>query len=288
MKIQIISDLHFDRMKIGIRDSIVETIVNPAADFIVLAGDIAEGGFMIQFLHELKKTRKKAIFVPGNHDYWNEHVNCYAEKTKELFSAYDNIALFNEYVIIEDVLFVGGTLWTDISHPIDANIVQMLMYDFRKVRGISTQWWLNQHLEAKHVIEETLKFPDFQNLKKIVVTHHSPSFKTCPQKYKFESSNCGYYSDLEQIMHEDWAPDIWIHGHVHEACDVVIGKTRIIRNPFGYVTYDAESTGFNKDFLIDTNDLNSYLHPDQFPGRTPVVEDPFGLLTEVPEVQSGI
>jgi Icc-related predicted phosphoesterase len=38
-------------------------------------------------------------------------------------------------------------------------------------------------------------------------------------------------------------PMIWTHGHTHESADYMIGQTRLVCNPYGYV--DAET---NKNF----------------------------------------
>ncbi|MNK10025.1 3',5'-cyclic adenosine monophosphate phosphodiesterase CpdA [compost metagenome] len=285
MKLQIISDLHFDCLAKADRETIVEKIVNPEADYVVLAGDIAESPDLKDFLEKFKDTGKKAIYVPGNHDHYEKHVTAFPAWVKALFESYGHIPLLDNFTIIEDVVFIGGTLWTNISHPVQANSVKLGMLDFKRVRGIGTHWWQNSHINTAKYIEEALKFEHFKDLKKIVVTHHSPSFKACPEKFKLDGLNVAFHSHLDHLMHEEWSPDIWIHGHVHDFCDMVVGNTRLIRNPFGYVAYGEKDTGFQKDFLIDTSNPDSYLHTDQQPGAEAVVPDPFGLLAEVPDVQ---
>jgi predicted phosphodiesterase len=32
----------------------------------------------------------------------------------------------------------------------------------------------------------------------------------------------------------DHGPDLWVHGHTHKSFDYMLGKTRVIVNPFGY------------------------------------------------------
>jgi hypothetical protein len=29
-------------------------------------------------------------------------------------------------------------------------------------------------------------------------------------------------------------PKVWIHGHSHDRCDYLLGKTRVVTNPHGY------------------------------------------------------
>ena len=39
--------------------------------------------------------------------------------------------------------------------------------------------------------------------------------------------------DLAPLV-ERYQPALWIHGQTHEACDYLIGQTRIVCNPRGY------------------------------------------------------
>ena len=43
----------------------------------------------------------------------------------------------------------------------------------------------------------------------------------------------GFCSNLESRI-QQWKPDLWIHGHVHDPMDYRIGKTRILCNPWGH------------------------------------------------------
>lgn len=286
MKIQILSDFHYDCLPESCQETFVGKLISPEADYVVLAGDIAESTDLRKFMQKFNETGKKAIYVPGNHDHWHKDVNVFPDWVRGVFEGHH--VLMNDFVIIDDIVFIGATFWTDISHPVNANAVQMGMMDFRRIRSISTNWWQGQHLNSKRYIEEALKFEQFKDLKKIVVTHHSPSFRTCPERFKYDGLNVAFHSNQDELLHEDYAPDLWIHGHVHDFCDQVIGNTRCIRNPFGYVAYGEKDTGYKDPFIIDTNDPNSYLHPNQRARRMADVSDSSGLSAEVEDVQSGL
>ena len=43
---------------------------------------------------------------------------------------------------------------------------------------------------------------------------------------------------------------LWIHGHVHNNFDYMIGDTRVICNPRGYEMYQ-ENFEFKPDFEVD-------------------------------------
>jgi Icc-related predicted phosphoesterase len=47
-------------------------------------------------------------------------------------------------------------------------------------------------------------------------------------------------------------PTLWIHGHIHENRDYVIGNTRILNNALGYPTLDGvETIGFRGDLVVE-------------------------------------
>ncbi|WP_224006048.1 hypothetical protein [Aureimonas sp. SA4125] len=44
-----------------------------------------------------------------------------------------------------------------------------------------------------------------------------------------------------------WRPALWVHGHIHQACDHRIGDTRILCNPAGRA---EENTGFDAGLVV--------------------------------------
>ncbi len=67
----------------------------------------------------------------------------------------------------------------------------------------------------------------------MVVTHHSPSAQSIPRQYENDILSASYASNLDNLVRE-LEPDLWVHGHMHETCDYLIGKTRVVCNPRGY------------------------------------------------------
>ena len=67
----------------------------------------------------------------------------------------------------------------------------------------------------------------------VVVTHHAPSALSNPPQFAGSPISGAFYSNLDELI-EDTKPTLWIHGHVHDSCDYVIGETRVVCNPFGY------------------------------------------------------
>lgn len=235
MKIQIKSDLHKETrpQAYRVQDLNRKSIMSPDADVLVLAGDITNYPDRFSLYHELTKLGdRRVIYVPGNHEYYQaDHVK-YVKP--EILALYDNTnvtVLDRQYVTIDDVVFIGATLWTDLSNPLNAQLAFGYLNDFR-IPGLTTDWYNNEHQKSVAYLRDCLRQtgPD---QKIVVVTHHGPSPLSCHPRYKGDAANCGFHTDLSDLIlaHQ---PQIWIHGHTHDPFDYMIENTRIICNPKGY------------------------------------------------------
>ena len=89
-------------------------------------------------------------------------------------------------------------------------------------------------------------------VKTVVVTHHAPSFRSCSTKYNPQLDSC-YASDLDDRV-KVWKPALWVHSHIHESRDYMIGETRVVSNPRGYDVVGDRSMlnpGFKPDFVVE-------------------------------------
>ncbi len=78
--------------------------------------------------------------------------------------------------------------------------------------------------------------------KYVVCTHHSPSLQSCHPRYKHDHiMNGGYHSDLEQFILDRPNIKLWTHGHTHEDFDYMVGETRVVCNPRGYIGYEGRA-----------------------------------------------
>jgi hypothetical protein len=92
-------------------------------------------------------------------------------------------------------------------------------------------------------IEHTIK--DMNNEKFVIVGHHAPSkLSTKPQYEKDVILNGAYSSDLSEFMLDHPQIKLWTHGHTHHEFEYVIGETKVICNPRGYIGYEANATNF--------------------------------------------
>ena len=75
--------------------------------------------------------------------------------------------------------------------------------------------------------------------KYIVVGHHTPSPFSIHPKYAHDTlMNGGYTSDLIDFIMDIPRLVLWTHGHTHEQFDYMIGNTRVVCNPRGYIKYE--------------------------------------------------
>ena len=90
-----------------------------------------------------------------------------------------------------------------------------------------------------------------RNLKRIVVTHHLPTFLNYPEKYRDSELNTAFATELFGLIETSNA-DYWIFGHSHEVVpDFKIGKTTLTTNQLGYVEY-GEHLNFHPSKILGT------------------------------------
>lgn len=248
MKIQIKSDLHTEFNK-GNHEGREKHYINPEADAIVLAGDIAVRDSEVEAIDKIYGNCGKPIFyIPGNHEYYHNDFNKRDDQLKTLLSM-SAVRMFNPGLeVFKDVLFIGATMWTDLSDPLYAMRGQMCMTDFNNsvVRGGAPYKWTERHIKEKKFVEDALLNPKYKDLKKVVITHFLPIDKSVSSYYKNDPLNCCYVSGCNEFFGGEWSPDLWIHGHTHDSCDYKEGKTRVVCNPYGY-----DPNGLNEEWKND-------------------------------------
>ena len=81
----------------------------------------------------------------------------------------------------------------------------------------------------------------------LVVTHHAPHPASLDPRFAGDGTDCFFASDLSALI-ERHGPDVWVHGHVHQRRDYIVGCTRIVCNPRGY---PGERSGFDPGLVIE-------------------------------------
>ena len=215
MKIHILNDLHIEFGDFKLQDT--------DADVVVLAGDIGLGTDGLKWI-ENQKINKPVIYVLGNHEYYHHEMG-FIDEIKT--SAAANIHVLNDDVVeIDDVRFLGSTLWTDFLLFGEAEkyfAVQHAkkgMADFEVItlngRRFSPEDSIRLHEQSRVWLKCMLSLP-FEG-KTVVVTHHLPSSKSVPPRFSKNFLTPAFASNLEELMDAERVA-LWIHGHTHDAFD---------------------------------------------------------------------
>lgn len=86
--------------------------------------------------------------------------------------------------------------------------------------------------------------------KVVVVGHHTPSLRSCAEKYNNDPMmNGGYHNSLDEYIMDHPQIVLWTHGHTHENMDYTIGDTRVFCNPRGYAGWDDTAASFELKFI---------------------------------------
>lgn len=244
MKLAIYSDLHLEYN----RNITIPNDLN--ADVIILAGDCTNYSCTHRIKEFLNGWNKPVLYVLGNHEYYNLSRSWYDPildmddvKVKFLNDLYDDVPnlqiMGNQSIIIDDVSFYGGTMWTNFnnSNPLDMLQARDYMNDFRVIyeftpngrRILTPEDTVKFHQEYVKGLE--LWLDRKHDGKRVVISHHAPTYNPMT-KYSTSKLQPAFNSlDMEKYF---GSMDLWIYGHTHEADDRIIGDMRIISNPLGY------------------------------------------------------
>lgn len=251
MIIQYASDLHveFEVNKAFLR----KNPLKPIGEVLILAGDILpyvaipnQDDFFKYLSHNFKTT----YWIPGNHEYYQSDI----EKEPKSFckEIYENVFLVNNMSFIhDDIKIICSTLWTNIPLTNQYQI-ESRMNDFHLIRigkkRLTADYVTNIHKEQLEFIKSELE--NNSGLKTIVATHHLPTFKNYPEKYRNSNINGAFVTELFDFI-EKYQPDYWIYGHHHaNTPEFNISITKLVTNQLGYVQM-GEHEGFKADKVID-------------------------------------
>ena len=200
----------------------------------------------------LSRRFKYVVMVLGNHDYWGRNVLYEAMKIKEAIKlqGLTNVFLLEKDVsVLDQVKFVGGTLWTDFNRhdPMVMHNAPAIMNDYkymrygRDYRRCRPSDLYEIFMNTKAFIFENAK-RDYPEQKLVVVTHMAPSYESISESYRTNRDyqmNFLYFSDLDKrIMADGQEIDYWFHGHMHHSTSYHIGNVNVILNARGYSNYD--------------------------------------------------
>ena len=227
----------------------------PQADVLVLAGDILVAEDLRrtpavlgprslsalryrEFLDQVTHRYQHVVWVAGNHEFYHGKFTQTLQVLRNEAQHYQNLYFLEDsWVDVEDVRFLGGTLWTDVNRgcPVTTSALQYGMNDYKLITDdthgytrLKPSRTAQRHHKTKNYIQQNI------TTNTVVVTHHAPTPLSIAEEFKTEQYlNGGYASDLSTLI-LDHQPRFWLHGHMHQYVDYTVGETRVICNPRGY------------------------------------------------------
>lgn len=271
MKIAVCSDLHLEFGELTIKNT-------ENADLLVLSGDILLANAVKnepetvtspyqpisrnavlginsrEFMLQCSQEFPKVVYVAGNHEFYHGKWNKSLDILRDFCSNYGNVHFMeNDHIVYQDVNIVGFTLWTNLNKndPITAYELRNYMNDYRQItfdgehyRKLDPEDTFIRHKNSLEYLRKLLTSTG-EHDKFVVVGHHAPSKQSTHPRYKQEYHiNGGYSSDLDSFIEEFPKIKLWTHGHTHEEFDYMIGSTRIVCNPRGYIGYESRANQF--------------------------------------------
>lgn len=293
MKFALASDVHLEFGPIEFKNT-------EGADVLVLSGDICvakdlqeRDSYNIrgendrsnkyhEFFENCCREFPHVVYVMGNHEHYHGDFAKTEETLRKHLGYLKNLHILEKHAVeFGDVVFLGGTLWTDMNKEDEMTLryIARRMNDFQTVKNSNRKVTYKvpefaknedgtvdyRKVVATHFKErdatfcpedavtehkETLKFLeqfmiDNSNKKFVVVGHHAPSKSSTKPTYKGDHlMNGGYSSELTEFILNNRQIKYWTHGHTHDDFDYMIGTTRVVCNPRGYINYEARADYF--------------------------------------------
>jgi hypothetical protein len=256
MKINLASDLH---LEFG------DNVTFPGGELLLLAGDILVARHLRfnskniplrkRFFDVIDREFRKydrVISIVGNHEHYQ---NIFSDTITDIRNS---VGMFPFYELIENQVvdikegwkLFGATMWTDYNGGDYFNMTtaKRSMSDHhlilsREDTRFSPDDAYNQNKYSTDCLVRSLEEnPDHDF---IVMTHHTPSFKSCHPKYGGVDNPLNYAfsnTKLEKIINDYPRIKYWIHGHTHDSFDYMLGDCRVLCNPRGYEGHELNPT----------------------------------------------
>lgn len=261
-EVRLFSDLHLE-----FDDTFTIRNLKPN-QIIILAGDIHVKTRGIPWIKEILKHGNHVVFVAGNHEFYKTQMYKVIRAYTKLENEFENFHFLNDSsVIINNIEFLGGTLWTNMDNenpevyiPLGEKRFDRYskkgMWDYRYIyvdRDEPNNKKRYNVLKTKDTVRlhkktvAYLKSRAGKHPTQFVVTHHTPHSVFLNSKRDKENplSRFSYYSELHDLAKKF---SYWAAGHTHKKVDETIDGVRYLSEPRGYSKTKNPDDDYVQDF----------------------------------------
>lgn len=247
-QLQFASDLHLEHY--GDNINMCDFLI-PVCDNLALLGDIGYPGDKnyVSFIDQCSQNFKRIFIISGNHEYYicksrNLVMNKVDKLIHEICGNYTNVFFLNNsaFEINNDVVIIGTTLWSYIPNN-SKEVVEMMINDYKNIYTSKMNNSANRKLidanDINDIFQTNLdwlvnKVKSHIDKKIIIISHHTPSYKSIALQFKDHPANCAFANDLDKLISELANIKIWLFGHTHASMTFMINNTFCCSNPKGY------------------------------------------------------
>jgi Icc-related predicted phosphoesterase len=271
MRIHPVSDLHleFNRdtryaAKATERRASEHAWGPPKIDVLVAAGDIHLGTLAPGWLRALYRAGR-ILYVPGNHEYYGERLDLLDDRLREECRRHELDFLQGDTVEIDDVVFLGCTLWTDfkafapvVRATVAGRMAEEALADYELIEIMSRSkgtprritWRDTAALHQRQLAWLDSEIERHRGRPLVIVTHHAPSLALSHPEYASDPVTAAFCNRLGDLVERSGAL-YWICGHSHWPKKVRIGKTLVVNNSCGYVGEHMEENHFDGALILE-------------------------------------
>lgn len=215
---------------------------------LILAGDI---GSPYQqnywnFLTKMNDLFDNVFIICGNHEYYGssiEEVNTQFKPYIQKLKLSKIHFLNNDYIIQDDCMIIGTTLWSHIPEKAKQPVLDKLN-DYKLIKNFNIEKNNDLHNQATSFIDTSLQKASELNIKhKIIITHHAPLMKgTSAPCFENEITTHAFSTDCIDLINKS---SFWIYGHTHHNPIIPI-HPNLYTNQIGY-SWNKENNIFKSE-----------------------------------------
>lgn len=247
MRFQLLSDIHAEFHRDGGVGYARSVEIAPNLDALLVAGDagmVARAGELRNVLGILTHRAGRVLYVPGNHEFYGTSPEHGLAGLRAIARSLPGLTILEPGVIVPfgKRRVLGCSLW--FRKRAGNERVYKDIADFSDIREY-VPWVYRENARQLKWLKECLAEGD------VVLTHHLPSPKSVPEKYRDSELNRFFVCNVEKLILER-KPAVWAHGHTHTATDYQLGATRVLCNPLGYPWEGAaRRSAFDRPMVVE-------------------------------------